>query len=203
MFDARAIRLIAITDDLRDGQDGLVARAAAAVRGGATMIQLRLKDATARELVEVARALVREVAVPVVVSDRYDIAIAAGAAGVHLGAEELSASAVRRLVPERFVIGTSVGGDRDVTRAEGADYVGIGPVFPVSASDQERAMGTGEFLRLAQLVGRPAVAIGGITASTSREVIALGASGVAAIRAILAAPDPEAAARLLSSSIET
>src|SRR5262249_26341342 len=77
------LRLIAITDDLRDGVDGLHARAAAAVRGGATMIQLRLKDLDPRDLLVVARALV-SLPVPVIVNDRADVALAAGAAGAHV-----------------------------------------------------------------------------------------------------------------------
>ncbi|HEX5581516.1 MAG TPA: thiamine phosphate synthase, partial [Gemmatimonadaceae bacterium] len=89
MIDPAVLRLLAITDDLRDGPAGLVDRARAAVRGGATMIQLRLKVATARELVEVARALVAAVPAPVLVNDRADVALAAGAAGVHLGADDL------------------------------------------------------------------------------------------------------------------
>ena len=203
MFDARSLRLIAITDDLRDGRDGLVARAAAAVRGGATMIQLRLKDVPPRELVEVARALVDTIPVPIIVSERYDVALAAGAAGVHLGPHDLVAMEVRRVVPSPFVIGASVGSEEEAGRVEGADYVGIGPVFPATPdADAARALGSGEFSRLARLSSRPAVAIGGITAANTREVFAQGASGVAVIRAILAADDPEAAARSLSSAIE-
>src|SRR5690242_12695840 len=103
------LRLVAITDDLRDGTDGLVGRAAAAVRGGATMVQLRLKDIDPRELVQVARALVRALPVPVVVNDRADIALAAAAAGVHVGVDDLPASALRAVVPAGFIIGASVG----------------------------------------------------------------------------------------------
>src|SRR5688572_30349016 len=80
-----SLRLVAITDDIRDGRDGLVDRASRAVRGGATMVQLRLRDIDARELVDIARALVRALPVPVLVNSRADVALAAGAAGVHLG----------------------------------------------------------------------------------------------------------------------
>jgi thiamine-phosphate pyrophosphorylase len=81
MIDPSVLRLIAITDHINDGQNGLIARAAAAAHGGATCIQLRLKDVPPHDLVTVARELVRAVGVPVIINDRADVAIAAGAAG--------------------------------------------------------------------------------------------------------------------------
>ena len=198
------LRLVAITDDLRDGTDGLVGRAAAAVRGGATMVQLRLKNVDPRELVHVARALVRALPVPVVVNDRADIALAAAAAGVHVGVDDLPASALRAVVPAGFIIGASVGSDAEVPFATGADYVGIGPVFSTTSKpDAGEAIGATEFARLARLAGLPAVAIGGIDATNCRTVLAAGADGVAGIRAIFAASDPERAAQALLSATES
>ncbi|HJR42638.1 MAG TPA: thiamine phosphate synthase [Gemmatimonadaceae bacterium] len=203
-IDVGALRLIAITDDLRDGVEGLVARAAAAARGGATMVQLRLKDADARTMVEVARAMVRALPVPVVVNDRVDVAIAAGAAGVHVGHEDLPVAAVRRIVPAGFIIGGSVGGDEDVSNASDADYVGIGPVFDTTSKlDAGAPIGLGELTRLARICQRPAVAIGGIDARNAGEVMAAGAAGVAVIRAVMSAPDPERAARQIRSATGT
>lgn len=198
MFDPAALTLLAITDDLRDGRAGLVARAEAAVRGGATMVQLRLKDVDGRTLVEVARELVAALSVPVLVNDRADVALAAGAAGVHLGADDLPPRALRRVVPDGFVIGASVGSDAELPQAEGADYVGIGPVFATaSKSDAGDAIGVAEFARLAALTGLPAVAIGGITPENTPAVLAAGACGVAVIRAVFGADDPSSAARSL------
>lgn len=198
MFDPDSLKVLAITDDLRDGRAGLVERAAAAVRGGATMVQLRLKDVDGRTLVEVARALVETLPVPVVVNDRADVALAAGAAGVHLGADDVPPRALRPALPGGFVIGASVGSDGELPNAEGADYVGIGPVFATaSKSDAGDAIGVEEFARLARLAGRPAVAIGGITAENAAALFVAGARGVAVIRAIFAAEDPSAAARSL------
>ena len=201
MFVSGSIRLIAITDDIRDGVDGLVRRAAAAVRGGATMIQLRLKEVDPRDLLIVARALVSALPVPVIVNDRADVALAAGAAGVHVGIDDIPATALRRVVPPGFIIGASVGNDAEVPGAVGADYVGIGPIFPTaSKSDAGDAIGAAEFTRLAMRAARPAVAIGGIDASNVRQALDAGANGVAVIRAIFAAPDPERAAQALSSA---
>ena len=199
-----SIRLIAITDDLRDGLDGLVRRASAAARGGATMVQLRLKDLDPRELAQVAHALVTALPIPVVVNDRADIALAAGAAGVHVGVDDIPASALRRVVPAGFIIGASVGSDDELPNAIGADYVGIGPVFPTSSkSDAGDAIGAAGFARLAQLAGVPAVAIGGIDVANRHDALAAGARGIAVIRAIFAVRDPELAAMALSSAIES
>ncbi|MDQ6887886.1 MAG: thiamine phosphate synthase [Gemmatimonadota bacterium] len=201
MFDPRTLTLLAITDDLRDGVEGLVGRATAAVRGGATMVQLRLKDANARTLVEVARALVAELTVPVVVNDRADVALTAGAAGVHLGIDDLPVAAVRGIAPQGFIIGASVGNDAELPAARGADYVGIGPVYgTLSKSDAGAPIGVAEFARLARECGMPAVAIGGVTADSAAPLIAAGASGIAVIRAVMGALDPEAAARTFGSA---
>ena len=204
MFDPATLKVLAITDDLRDGSDGLVGRAAAAVRGGATMVQLRLKDVDARTLVEVARALVATLPVPVLINDRADVALAAGAAGVHLGADDVPPRALRPAVPAGFVIGASVGSDAELPQAEGADYVGIGPVFATaSKSDAGAAIGVAEFARLARLTGLPAVAIGGITPENAGALVAAGASGVAVIRALFGVADPTAAARSLRRATES
>jgi thiamine-phosphate pyrophosphorylase len=200
MIDLDSLLLVAITDDLRDGRDGLVARAVAAVRGGATMIQLRLKDADARMQVEVARALLAALpsGVPLIVNDRADVALASGAAGVHVGVDDLPAAAVRRIAPPGFIIGASVGCDAEVPLASGADYVGIGPVYgTASKADAGDAIGVMELARLAARCRLPTVAIGGIDATNAAPVIAAGASGVAVIRAVLGAQDPEEAAREL------
>jgi len=196
-------RLIAITDDLRDGREGLVARAAAAVRGGATMVQLRLKHMDARVLAEIARPLVATLSVPVVINDRADVALAVGAAGVHVGSDDLPVAALRRIVPPGFLIGASVGSDDEAAAAVGADYAGIGPVFgSTSKLDAGTAIGIAEFVRLAVRAGLPAVAIGGITVDRAAEVMTAGASGVAVIAAIFGGPDPEAAARALRLVID-
>jgi len=203
-MDARALRLVAITDDLRDGADGLRARAERAVNGGATMIQLRLKDADARTLVEVAKALVRALPrVPVIVNDRLDVALVAGAAGVHVGPDDLPAAAVRRLVPEGFVVGASVGSDAEIVLARGADYVGIGPLYETASKpDAGRAIGPVAFARLAKACRIPAVAIGGIDAANASAAMRAGAAGVAVIRAVFGAPDPESAARAIRAAVD-
>jgi thiamine-phosphate pyrophosphorylase len=204
MLDPDTLTLVAITDGVRGGADEIVQRALACVRGGATMVQLRLKDADARTQVEVARALLLTLppSVPLIMNDRADLAIAAGAAGVHIGPEDLPAAAVRRILGPDRIVGVSVGNDAEALQASDADYVGIGPVYATaSKGDAGDAIGVAELERLAVLCARPAVGIGGIDATNAAAVIAAGARGVAVIRALFSARDPEEAARSLRSAI--
>ena len=196
-----SLRLIAITDNLRDGLDGLASRAAGAVRGGATMVQVRLKDVDTRVLVDVARRLVTAVDVPVLVNDRVDVALVAGAAGVHVGAEDMPVAAVRRIVPADFIVGASLGSEDEVANASGADYAGIGPVFvTASKSDAGQAIGVDGFTRLRATVRIPCVGIGGITADNARALVAAGAEGIAVISSVFGVADTERAARALRAT---
>ena len=168
------------------------------------MIQLRLKEESARSLVEIARAIQAMVPdVPLVVNDRADVALAAGAAGVHVGVDDLAPALLRRVAPPGFIIGASVGNDEEVARAAGADYVGIGPVYGTgSKTDAGAAIGTARFAELARRCGLPAVAIGGITSDRVPDVMKAGASGVAVISALFGASDPTLAARAIRSALD-
>jgi thiamine-phosphate pyrophosphorylase len=199
-FDPNCLLLVAITDNLRDGPAGLVLRARAAERGGATMVHLRLRDESPRTLLAVARGLVAALRVPVLVHDRADVALAAHAAGVHLAVRELPPAALRRVVPPGFVIGVSVAKEEDVSRATGADYVGIGPVFGAAVGDRS-TLGIEGFTRLAARAALPAIAIGGISSGSASGVTAAGANGVAVLSGIFAAPDPEGASRAIRAAI--
>jgi len=202
MLDPKILRLVAITDDGEDQRSTLVDHVAAAVRGGATSVQVRLKRATPREVVEIAKAIVSRVPVPVIVNDRADIALAAGAAGVHVGEADLPVSAIRRFAPASFIIGASLGGNAELANAKEADYVGIGPLFTTgSKGDAGKAIGIDGFKKLAELSGRPALAVGGLTAARAAQVMAAGAAGIAVINAIFKADDPESAARSIAAAI--
>jgi thiamine-phosphate pyrophosphorylase len=200
---ADALRLVAVTDSLSGGIDGLARRAAAAVAGGATMLTLRLPEESARTLTEVARAL-REVApgVPLLVSDRVDVALAMNADGVHVGARDLPASVVRRFAPS-LIIGASVGAAEDLPRSEGADFVAIGPVFAASgAIGGGETMGVARFSELARSCGVPAIAVGGVAPENVGDLMAAGAVGVAVISALFGADDPLTAARALRVAVD-
>ena len=186
-----------VTDDaLLAGRDPLpVARAA--VVGGATSVQLRLKGAGDRELAEIARRLVAALPVPVLVNDRPDVAIAAGAAGVHLGPDDLPVDAVRRIVPASFVVGASVGGAAEAQAACGADYWGIGPWRVTGTkSDAGAALGIAGFTAIVRAAqGIPCLAIGGVRPDDVPAVLSAGGVGVAVVSGLLSAADVEVAAR--------
>lgn len=202
MLDPKILRLVAITDDAEDQRSTLVDRVVAAVRGGATSVQVRLKRATPREVVEIAREIRSKVSVPVIVNDRADIALAAGAAGVHVGEADLPVSAIRRFAPAGFIIGASLGGNAELANAKDADYVGIGPLFTTDSKDDAgKAIGIDGFRKLAELSGLPAVAVGGVSVDRAAQVMAAGAAGIAVVNAIFKADDPERAARAIAAAI--
>jgi thiamine-phosphate pyrophosphorylase len=185
-----------VTDDrLLEGRD-LLALAQQAVAGGVTAVQLRLKHASARELVALARALADALTVPVLVNDRPDVAIAAGAAGVHLGPDDLPVARARALAPPGFVIGASVGSMEEAEAAAGADYWGIGPWrVTTTKTDAGEGLGPDGFARLARLAGtRPCVAIGAVRPEDGPEIRAAGGAGVAVASGILSADDVRTAA---------
>ena len=167
------------------------------------MVHLRLPDEPPRTLVEVARSLARVLPVPLVVHGRIDVALAAGAAGVHLGVRDLAPDDARRLAGDGIIIGKSVGSESEARQLGSADYVTIGPVFPIAEQRGAGTLGLDGFGRLAELVAVPVIAIGGISALTARDVLRAGATGVALISAIFGSADPEQATRTLRVAIET
>jgi thiamine-phosphate pyrophosphorylase len=185
-----------VTDDrLLVGRD-LAEVARAAVRGGVTAIQLRLKAATPRELLRQARILTAAVEVPVLINDRPDVAAACGA-GVHLGPDDLDPAMARTLLGTEAIIGASVGMESEVARGAAADYWGIGPWRVTSTkADAGAAIGAEGFRRIiARAAERPCIAIGGIRPEDIPLVRAAGGVGVAVVSGILGHDDIEAAAR--------
>jgi len=173
----------------------------AALDGGADVIQLRDKDLSGRDLYALARemaSLVHASRARFIVNDRLDIALAAGADGVHLGQYDLPVAAARSLSPPSFIIGVSVGSVEEALAAErdGANYIALSPVFSTPTKD-DAGPGHGlEVLReIKAAVKLPVIAIGGVNAGNVTEVVGAGADGVAVISAVLGADDVEAAAR--------
>lgn len=190
------LRLMLVTDDALVGGRDLVTLARAAEAGGVTSVQLRLKHATARELADAARALVAALRVPVLVNDRPDVAIAAGAAGVHVGPDDLPVALVRRIAPPGFLIGASVGTPAEAPAAASADYWGVGPWHATTTKgDAGAALGAAGFERIVALAGGvPCIAIGGITADDVAAVRRAGGAGVAVVSGILRGDDVRGAA---------
>lgn len=196
-----------MTDRKSLGADGRVAHAIAkieaAIAAGVDWVQIREKDLPGRELLEVARAAVGAAATRralVFINDRLDVALSAGAAGVHLGGESLRAGDAIRWcrdgnAPAGFRIGVSCHSIEDVREAEraGADYVFFGPVFDTPAKRKFGApQGIAKLAEACSAVRIPAIAIGGVDASNAAECIRAGASGIAAIRMFQEATDAAA-----------
>jgi thiamine-phosphate diphosphorylase len=203
---ADRLRLMVITDPTLLEQRDAVAVCRAAVRGGATMIQVRWKHGPAPELLALTRALVTALPVPVLVNDRVDIALAARAAGAHLGQEDVPPSALRPYLPAGFLLGTSVGSPREAERAGSwpVDYWSIGPCYATTNKpDAGPPLGPAGFAALARLApaGLPVLAIGGVGPANVTAVLGAGAAGVAVIGAVLGAEDVEAAARCIRTEM--
>ena len=191
-----------VTDDRLLGGRDLVALALAAERGGATSVQVRLKRASPREQLARASALVAALRIPVLVNDRPDIALAAGAAGVHLGPDDLPVALARRVGPPGFIIGASVGAMDEADAAVEADYWGIGPWRATATKwDAGEALGAEGFRRLVKLGGgKPCLAIGAVRPEDVPVVLAAGGSGVAVVSGILGEEDVEWATRRYATS---
>lgn len=180
---------------------------AAAVSGGVTCVQLREKHCSTREFLEEARR-VRELlvgtGVPLIINDRLDVALAVAADGVHLGQNDMHLSDARRLVGERIVIGISAESVADAIRAEaeGADYIGVSPVFTTPTKmDTAPPLGLEGLREIRRAVSLPLVAIGSIRHDNAAEVLRAGADGLAVVSAIVSAPCPRTAAAALRQQI--
>ena len=187
-----------VTDRLMARGRELVDVVLAAVRGGATVVQLREKEGSARETLALGRVLLerlRPLGVPLIVNDRVDLALALGADGVHVGQGDLPPEVARRLLGPEALVGLSITGAGDLPTLDPAvvDYAGVGPIFPTGTkADATPALGLEELARLRRLLRVPVVAIGGITANNAADVIAAGADGVSVVSAICSADDCEA-----------
>jgi thiamine-phosphate pyrophosphorylase len=211
------LRLNAIVDPERSGGHDLAELARLCAEGGATLVQLRDKVSETRAMVDAARAIMQALAqfsVPFVVNDRVDVALAAGADGVHLGQDDMKVEDARRLLGSGAIIGLSV---KNVSEAEAApvaliDYVGSGGVYATMSKQQKNVPIGPE--GLARIIGvlrsraqkknkeMPVCGIAGIDASNAAPVIAAGADGVAVISALSLASDPTAAARTLRQVVD-
>jgi thiamine-phosphate pyrophosphorylase len=207
------LRLYALLDPERAGGRALAELGREVAAGGATLVQLRDKHGSTRRMIEETRAIKAALAgsgIPVLVNDRVDVALAAGADGVHVGQDDMPAADARRLLGPAAVIGLSV---KTVEQAETVplavlDYVCVGGVFATTSKDNVAApIGVaGLKAILAVLRGRdrkfPVGAIAGIDETNAGEVVAAGADGVAVISALSLASDPTGAAARLRGIVE-
>jgi thiamine-phosphate pyrophosphorylase len=200
--------LMLVTDRRLAGGRPLEDIVEAAVRGGVTAVQLREKDCPTRELLEIACRLLARLdaaGIPLIINDRADIALAAGAAGVHLGQDDLPVREARRLLGPGAIVGLSVETPEQAIAADAreASYLGVSPVYATpTKTDTKTPWGLDGIRRLRALTRQTLVAIGGIDAANGADVLAAGADGLAVVSAVCAAPDPEAAARNLREIVE-
>jgi thiamine-phosphate pyrophosphorylase len=205
-----ALRLYLLADTGLAPIEQLPEAVAAAIRGNVRSVQLRAKGLTTLQQLELARALLQvcqAAGVPLIVNDRVDIALAAGADGAHvghIGEEDLAPQDARRLLGPGAIVGVSVGSAQEAraATAAGASYVSAGPMFTTTTKPNAGPAAGVPLLRAVRNATRlPVVAIGGITAERAPALYAAGADGVCVGAAILTSSDPEAAARAFGAPL--
>jgi thiamine-phosphate pyrophosphorylase len=202
------LSLYLIADPAIAGEDRLPAIVAAAAAGGVTLVQLRAKQLSTRSFLSLAgalKAVLDPLGVPLIVNDRLDIALAIGAAGLHVGQDDLPAAEARRFLGPAAIVGVTA---RTVAEAQAADpavadYLGTGPIRATATkSDTAPPKGVEGFRAVRREMPFPVVAIGGIDAGLAGPLIAAGADGVAVAAAICAATDPRAAAADIAARVK-
>jgi len=205
MSGALELSAYLITDRVLCGERGVLEVVRRAVEGGVSLVQLRDPEAKTGQLVEQARALLsvlRPARVPLIINDRVDVALAAGADGVHVGQRDMSVADVRALVGPDMIVGLSISTLAELERSKAAlpqlDYLGVGPIFPThtkpDAAAPIGAQGLAEVVARTQL---PVVAIGGLKRDNAAEAIRAGAQGIAVVSEICCASDPALVTREL------
>jgi thiamine-phosphate pyrophosphorylase len=207
------VRLYALIDPEHVGGYDVVELTRLVVRGGATLVQLRDKCGATHSMVERARALktaLKPFAIPFLINDRVDVALACNADGVHVGQEDMTVEDARRLLGASAIIGLSL---RTAAQAEAApieliDYVGVGGIFATTSKENPKPpIGVAGLRHVVEIMRRrapklPICGIAGITAENAAQVIAAGADGVAVISALAGAREPQAAADRLRSAVD-
>jgi thiamine-phosphate pyrophosphorylase len=198
----RAARLYLVTG-ARPGGRPLADVLAAALRGGVDLVQLREKDASDEEILAVAaeaRELCDAAGALLLVNDRPDLAVRAGADGVHVGQDDMPVAAARAIAGSELIVGLSTHAPEEIDAAD-ADYIGVGPVHATPTKPGRPAVGLQLVRHAAAHADMPWFAIGGIDGTSVHAVVEAGATRIAVVRAITEASDPEAAARMLRAAL--
>ncbi len=176
-----------------------------AVEGGVTMVQLREKDISTREFIELAQALksvLMRMRVPFIINDRVDVALAVDADGVHIGQSDMPYDIARRMLGSDKIIGLSVENFAEIEEANrlDVDYIGVSPVFATpTKTDTAMPFGLDGLREAVRRSLHPSVAIGGINMSNFRSVLSTGTNGIAVVSAIMDSDNPREASRLLKN----
>ena len=206
-LDSNALTLYAVTDRAWLGKSTLAQQVESALRGGATMVQLREKELSDEEMLAEARelcALCHSYHVPLIINDRVDIALKSGADGVHVGQSDMRAADVRTLIGEGLILGVTARTPEQARAAAlaGADYLGCGAAFGSSTKQDARAITPDEMRAVCEAVSIPVVAIGGINAGNIMQLAGTGVAGAAVVSGIFASADIESACRTLRALSE-
>lgn len=201
------LSLYLVTDSRGFSEQEFLERIDAAVCGGVTMVQLREKERSSRDLYDLAVKVLdicRNRHVPLLIDDRADIALAAGADGVHVGASDLSVDVLRAVMGKNIIIGSTAKTVEWALREQrlGADYLGVGAVYPTKTKADAAGIEMQEFRRICKSTDIPIAAIGGLGYDNIDILKDSGAKGIAVVSAIMQADDPQQAARLLKGKLE-
>lgn len=195
-FSREMLLLYAVTDRKWTGEKTLYRQVEEALKGGATLIQLREKNMPQEEFLKEARemaALCHRYGTALIINDNVEVALKSGADGVHVGMEDLPVKEIRKQVPGDFIIGATAKTTEQAQRAEkeGADYLGVGAVFPSPTKKNAIRITTEELKKICSSVRIPAVAIGGITSENAGTLVGGGMAGMALVSAVFGASDIE------------
>ncbi|MEI5908699.1 thiamine phosphate synthase [Bacillus spongiae] len=177
-----------------------------AMKGGASIIQLREKESTSKEFINKAKrlkAILSETSIPLIINDRLDIALLVEADGIHLGQDDLPAREVKKILPAKMILGVSVHSVQEALQAErdGADYIGVGSVFKTSSKPDATPISFDEVVAIKKSVSIPVVGIGGITEENVDLIKELGIDGVAIVSAIMKKEDTKKATEQLKRKL--
>jgi thiamine-phosphate pyrophosphorylase len=203
-MDGWPYRVCVVTDRGLSRGRSLVDVVGAAIRGGATMVQLREKTASTRDLLAQARLLknlLGPLGVPLIINDRVDVALAVDADGVHVGQDDMPIAIARTLVGPGKILGLSITSEAEILSrdVDAADYLGIGPIHAQTTKpDASEPLGVAGFAALRRRTAKPIMAIGGVKVENAAALISAGADGLAVVSAIMAADDCFEAARRLA-----
>jgi thiamine-phosphate pyrophosphorylase len=204
-FDVKqALSLYLVTNESMEIED-LLNKVEAAIQGGVTMVQLREKNSSGKLFLKKAlalKSLTEKYGIPLVINDRVDIALAAEADGVHVGQSDLPAAFVRKIVPPSMFVGVSCSTVEEAIEAEkqGADYLGVGAVFPTNSKKDAQLLEKGMLESIVENTSLPVVAIGGINQENVKQLNDTGIDGIAVVSAILSSSNPKQAAEMLKSA---
>lgn len=195
-FSKEMLLLYAVTDRKWTGEKTLYRQVEEALKGGATLIQLREKNMPQEDFLKEARemaALCHRYETALIINDNVEVALKSGADGIHVGMEDLPVKEIRKQVPGDFIIGATAKTTEQAQRAEkeGADYLGVGAVFPSPTKKNAIRITTEELKKICSSVRIPAVAIGGITSENAGTLVGGGMAGMALVSAVFGASDIE------------